>query len=248
MLTGRQNTGSTPCITEQPAYYSGSPFCGGLITASLLKFNGWARDAEIDGVLERTARWLLTDMWRPGQGILSKGGSPRRGATPGNVASHMRLLRWAYERTGDPLFLIVPRELLIEGYGEGRERIGTRSTGLVFNYVPHFLPLLDAQGGPAPDPGLRVTARTPVVTMAPGSTARVCFHVKEEGLRVSFQPRLDFTVIGRAAGLTDEMCYDVRAPAAINLTSEYNRVAYAQWTAISARGTAHAWVTLKLAE
>jgi hypothetical protein len=237
-------------ITEQPAYYSGSPFCGGLITAALLKFNGWARDAEIDGLLERTARWLLTDMWRPGEGILSKGGSPRRSATPGNVASHMRLLRWAYERTGDPLFLAVPRELLIAGYGEGRERISTRSTGLVFNHVPHFLPLLDAQGGPAPDPGLRVTARPPVVTMAPGATARVCFQVGApvDGWRVSFQPRLDFTVTGQAAGAKDEMCYDVRAPEAINLTSEYNRVAYAQWTAISARGTAHAFVTLKLAE
>ena len=30
-------------ITESPAYYSGSSFCGGLLPAALLQFNGWAR-------------------------------------------------------------------------------------------------------------------------------------------------------------------------------------------------------------
>ena len=65
-------------ITEAPAYYSGSSFCGGVLTAALLQFNGWARLPEIDAVLDRAARWTLTDVWQPGGGIMSKGGS----ATP----------------------------------------------------------------------------------------------------------------------------------------------------------------------
>src|SRR4029077_17637762 len=86
-----QRGGFLAPITESPAYYSGSPFCGGLITAGLLKFNSWAQPREVEHLLERTAVWTLTDPGRPPNGIMSKGGSPRRGSSPQHIASHARL-------------------------------------------------------------------------------------------------------------------------------------------------------------
>ena len=44
-------------ITESPAYYSGSTFCSGLLPSALLKFNSWARQPEIDAMLQRVAQW-----------------------------------------------------------------------------------------------------------------------------------------------------------------------------------------------
>jgi hypothetical protein len=91
------------------------------------------------------------------------------------------------------------------------------------------------------------------LTLPRGGTARVCFTLRNgggaalEGLRVSFQPRLDFAVREES-----QACYTVRAPEAINLTSQYNRVAYAQWSASFRRAgvpaVAHGFVTLKLRE
>jgi hypothetical protein len=248
-------------ITEQPAYYSGSPFCGGLITSALVKFNSWAKLPEIDSMLERVARWLLTDMWRP-EGIMSKGGSPRRKASPDDIASHMRLLRRVYENTHDPLFLVLPRELMLNGFDKDAD-IHTRSTGLVFNYVPWFMDLLESQGHPAPDAAWTVRPRSSELLLRRGETAQACFDVNNagrsgiSGLRIRFQPRLDFTaappaavIDGMRAGETAELCYTVRAPEEINLTSQYNRVAYAHWTATGSRQgepvLAHAWIRLKL--
>lgn len=240
-------------ITEQPAFYSGSTFNSGLITSALLKFNGWAKLPEIDAMLERVARWLLTEMWKP-EGIMSKGGSPRRTASPDHISSHMRLVRRVYENTHDPLFLAVPRELLIAGFGKDGGDIKTRSTGLVYNYLPWFMDMLEKDGNPAPDPQFRITTKS--------AMPRACFEMSNTGasaitdLRVGFQARLDFTA-GRvtapdslAPGQSIQLCYPVQAPAAVNLTSQYNRIAYAHCSAEGRRQgkpiLAHAWVKLAL--
>ncbi len=237
-----------------------TPFCGGLITAALVKYNSWAKLPEIDAMLERVARWLLTEMWQP-DGIMSKGGSPRRTASPGHIASHMRLLRRVYENTRDPLFLAVPRELMLAGFGADAD-IKTRSTGLVLNYVPWFMDLLESEELPAPDAEWSVAAKTARLALRPGGTAQACFDLSNSGtaeitgVRISFQPRLDFTATTPAAidsmrpGQRAELCYPVRAPEEINLTSQYNRAAYAQWTALGRRQgkpvVAHTWVRLEL--
>jgi len=240
-------------ITEQPAYYSGSTFNGGLITAALLKFNGWAKLPEIDAMQERVARWLLTEMWKP-EGIMSKGGSPRRTASPGHISSHMRLLRDVYLKTHDPLFVAVPRELMIAGFADKAKEIKTRDTGLVYNYLPWFMRMLEDEGNPAPDPQFRLSAKS--------SMPQACFEMSNTGssaitdLRVSFQARLDFTWKSATAppalapGESIQLCYPVQPPAAINLTSQYNELSYAHCTASGKRGgkpiLAHAWVKIEL--
>jgi len=78
-----------------------------------------------------------------------------------------------------------------------------------------------------------------------------------ENLRMSYQPRLDFAVtrapeiptrLGPGEGV--EICGEVRAPLPVNLTSEYNRVSYAQWSAAFERAGkarfAHAWARIVL--
>jgi hypothetical protein len=230
-------------ITEQPAYYSGSVFNGGLLPSALIKFNSWANLPEIDQMLERVARWTLTDMWLPPAAVRSKGGSPSRKGDPKDISIHLRLMRYAFLRTGDPLFLALPRECIVAGFGEDGAHFGTRATGLVFNYLPWFLSLVAEQGDPAVDP----VPPGRDLALARGATARVCFQLPSGAtdLRASFQPRLDF-----AARQLDSSCYEVGAPQLINLTSESNRVSYAHWTASYRRAgrlhLAHAWLRITL--
>jgi len=214
-------------------------------------------------LLERVARWTLTDMWRPPADILSKGGSPRRQADPQNISTHLRLMRLEYERTGDPLFLAVPLKSVLAGFGPGSHAFGTRTTGLVFNYLPWYLEMLSKAGGPAPDAALVVRGPESNVVLTPGGKAKVCFAVRNSGaeavsgLRVSFQPRLDFSAAALAeppeeiaAGGAAEFCYEIQAPQQINLTCEYNRIAYGHWSAAYRRQgaphVAHAWVRFEL--
>jgi hypothetical protein len=237
-------------ITEQPAYYSGSGFNSGLIEAGLMKFNSWADLPEIEGMLERDARFLLTEMWRPPGGILSKGGSPRRGADARHVASHLRLFRAEYLRTRDPLFLGPVAEMVEAGFGAKSKGFGPRDTGLVFNYLPWYLGVLD---GMEKDGELEVKpGRFGCAVLKNNGAAAV------EGLRGSFQTRLDFRVVSTprfpsrlGAGESVEVCGEVEAPERINLTSEYNRVSYAQWSLEFTRGGrrrwAHAWTRQELA-
>jgi hypothetical protein len=214
-------------------------------------------------MLERTARWVLTDMWRPSAGIMSKGGPVARDASPDNISSHLRLMTAVLSRTGDPLFLAVPRKSLLAGFGRDAKPSGPCSTGLAFNYLPWFLRRLSELRDPQPDASLAARAAAPMLELAPGAAARVCFAVGNQGaevvrdLRMSFQPRLDFRIASappaRAAlelGETAELCYEVRAPERINLTSVYNRISYAHWTAaFTHQGRprlANAWVKLTL--
>ena len=250
-------------ITEQPAFISGSPFCAGILFSPLMKFNSWARSAELDALLERTARWTLTDMWRPPAFIMSKGGSPRRGASAGNITSELRLMREAYLRSKDPLFLAVPYEATVAGFRGAGQEFGTRSTGLVFNYVPWFLDLLNGVGRPRPAAELRARGDAEVFKVARGEAVEACFVLSNEGksevsgIRASFQPRLDFAVEKEAvvperlaAGSSARMCYTLRAPERINLSTQYNRESYAQWSAVmqGAEGPrlAHAWVKVEM--
>ncbi len=250
-------------ITEQPAFISGSPFCAGILFSPLMKFNSWAALPELDALLERIARWTLTDMWRPPAGIMSKGGSPRRGATAQNISSELRLMRQEYLRTKDPLFLVVPREAVVAGFSGGGKEFGTRSTGLVFNYVPWFLGLLNEVGRPRPADELQVKAASETIRVVRGGTAEACFAVENKGdrdvigIRASFQPRLDFAVERSpqipeqlAAGGAIRLCYTMRAPERINLSTQYNRESYAHWSAViqtaSGPALAHAWVRIEM--
>ncbi len=241
-------------ITEQPAYYSGSGFNSGVIEAGLMKFNSWADLPEIETMLERDARFLLTEMWSPPGGIMSKGGSPRRSAEARHVASHLRLFRTEYLRTHDPIFLAPPREMLVAGFGAKAKEFGPRDTGLVFNYLPWYVAMLKDLGDPQPDAQLQITVK-----------GNACASIRNSGsdavenLRMSYQPRLDFTVMKALqfptrldAGATVEVCGEVRPPSAINLTSDYNRVSYAQWSASFQRAgklrMAHAWTKITLSD
>jgi hypothetical protein len=221
-------------ITEKPAYYSGSPFCSGLLAAGLMKFNGWARNGEVTAMLERMARWVLTDMWRP-NGIFNKGGgSPYAG----NISTHLPLMRAMYEKTRDPLFIALPYALTVAGYGEGARGFGTRSTGLVFNYLPPFAAMLNEFGHPEPDTAFTISADD--VTVNRGRRFLVTYAIRNGGrdeikeIDVSFQPRLDFRVNRTepgprtlAPGQMKQMTFELEAPTDINLTHALNRDAYA---------------------
>lgn len=230
--------GHLNAITERPAYYSGSPFCSGLLTAGLMKFNSWARDEEVDAMLERTARWVLTDMWRP-NGIFNKGGGT---PAPGNVSTHLRLMAAQYAKTRDPLFLAVPYELTLLGYGGDARPFGTRATGLVFNYLPWFTAMLRTQGAPEPDLSLMVESEP--VTVRPGYKTQVNFIVRNAGpdeirdIASSFQARLDFKLLKESRapeilspGQMRRLTYEVEAPTDINLTHSLNRDSFAHWSA-----------------
>ena len=235
--------GHLASITEKPAYYSGSPFCSGLLTAGLMKFNDWARDEDVSAMLERTGRWVLTDMWRPA-GLFNKGaGTP----SAANISTHLRLMSALYAKTRDPLFLAVPYELTLLGYGGDIRPFGTRYTGLVFNYLPWFLAMLRAEGSPEPD--LALVVETENVTVHPGYKTQVTFTVRNAGtddireIATSFQPRLDFKLLKETGapeilypGQLRRLTYEVEAPTDINLTHGLNRESYAHWSARFTRG------------
>ena len=232
---------------ETPAYYSGVPFNGGLLTAALLQFNGWARLPEIDAALERVARWVLTDVWQPGGRIMSKGGSSREGLAQ-NIATHMRLMYYEYRRTHDPLFLAVPYDSMVSGFGAGGKVFGTRSTGLIFNYMPWFFTALKDDGAPRPDGELALSPSSPL-EVRKGDKASACLVMRNAGaspltgIRGSFQPRLDYGILSPPAfpaalapGQQAEICVQLQAPGQIALTSEFNRTSYAHWSFRFARG------------
>lgn len=250
-------------ITESPAYSSGSPFCGGLITAALLKFNGWARLPEIDRALERVATWTLTDVWLPPAGIQGKGGSPRRKGEPQSIASHLRLMATLADRTTDPFFLAVPLGCLNAGFGTERATFGTRETGLVFNYLPWFLTTLHAQGSPTEAPELELKATVAKRAVRPGEEFPLVVVIANRGnapvddLELSCRGRLDFAVSSPreaprrlAPGEAREVAWTVRAPADLSLTCRYNRVAYIHVAIRSTRGgrahVGHAWVEVSV--
>lgn len=245
-------------IAESPEYYSGSFYNNGLVSAALLKFNSWAKQPEIDAMLERFGRYILTEAWTP-EGIRGKGTTGRT-PDPLCIQSHLRLMRAEYQRTGDPLFLAVPREMLVAALtGEDAWTFqwialrktgihkdfggGMRNAGLVFKNVPWFLALLRELGNPSPG-GVEVRPVRETVDIAKGGTAPVCFAVKNtsaaavQDLRIGFQPRLDFSVDRTPAALSTlapgqsaNVCYEVRAPEKINLTLELNGISYAHWSA-----------------
>ncbi len=248
-------------ITESPAYYSGSTFCSGLLPSALLKFNSWAMHPEIDAMLQRVAQWTLTDMWYPPANIFTKGGSPRRGGDGQQIASHLRLMDYIFRRTGDPMFLVVPRECIVRGFGENAKPIGTRSTGLVLNNVPWFVTTLQEHGDPQTDAELVVSLPKKML-MAPGKEAFGVIRITNSGstpitdLHASFHSRVDFhtsqaegpKTIG--AGETAELTYKLTAPSQVNSQCLCNRVAYAHWSAIYRRGQtvhlSHAPLTISL--
>jgi len=250
-------------ITESPAYYSGSTFCSGILPSALLKFNSWARQPYIDEMLERVARWTLTDMWRPPANIYTKGGSPRRGGDGQQIASHLRLMDYMFSRSGDPVFLVVPRECIVRGFGENARPIGTRSTGLVLNNVPWFVTTLLNNGDPQPDQQLEVAATSAEISVSRGDEVSVVVRLKNNGtapisdLRASLQPRVDFRTSQQpvlpksiAPGETIELTYKLEAPSQVNVQCLCNRVAYAHWSAIYRRDQtvhlAHGPVTISL--
>ncbi len=249
-------------ITERPAFYAGSPFCSGLLSSALMKFNGWARTSELDRLLERTGRYLLTDMWRPPADIVFKGGMS---AGPMAITSHLRLMPDLYERTGDPLFLAVPLASLEASLGGGDRSFGTRTTGLVYNYVPWFLAKLRQVGGSGVEPSFELAVEDQSIDIGRGGRASARVTVRNSGptpiseLKVTFQPRLDFAVLGRSetpaeleAGGSTDITFEVQAPARINLTASSTRNAYAHWSASYRRAgrlhLAHAWTKLVIHE
>src|SRR6185369_8155459 len=164
-------------------------------------------------------------------------------------------------RTGDPLFLVVPRECIVRGFGENAKSIGTRSTGLVLNNVPWFVSTLQEYGDPQPDPQLTVSLASKTA-LKPGNEASVVVRITNKGstpitdLRASFHSRVDFRTSGTeapnavASGETVELTYKLAAPSLVNTQCLCNRVAYAHWSAIYRRDQAvhlgHAPLTISL--
>jgi hypothetical protein len=258
-----QRGGFLAPITESPAYYSGSPFCGGLVPSGVQKFNSWARQPEIDAMLERVARWTLTDMWRPPANIYSKGGSPRRGGDGQQIASYLRTMDYVFAKTGDPLFLVVPREAVARGFGENAKTIGTRSTGLVFNNVPWFLATLQNYGDPQPDSQVKAIVSKSEIALARGAKTAITVELTNAGeqpitgIRASFQARLDITTrelsplpTTLAPGETVKLRYQIEAPEHVNVQCLCDRLAYAHFTSLYQRGNqasfAHAPVTIAI--
>ncbi len=249
-------------IFETPAFYSGSPFCNGVISSGLIKFNRWAQLPEVDAMLGRFAQWTLTDAWIWPDSLASKAGSPRKGGSPQHIGNQGRLMAYVYARTQDPLYLVPPARLASLGYGANSKPIpGTRSTGLVFNYLPWLLASFHEQGNPQADAQLEIVASREPTRLAPGSSAIVSIALKNAGtrpiedLRGSFHMRLDFAVAAAQPlparllpGQSVELKYEVRAPAQVNLSCEYNRNAYAHWSALYRRGdqSCLAHVTLRM--
>jgi hypothetical protein len=237
-------------IFEAPAFYSGCPFDNGVISAGLIKFNDWAKSPEVDGMLVRFAQWTLTDTWIAPLGLASKGGSPRKGGGAMHIGNQGRLMTRAYEITKDPFFLVPASRLAAAGYGAGSKPIpGTRSTGLVYNYLPWLLATLHEQGDPQAEPELEVTAPREGLKLAPGARTVVSVKLTNkgsqpvEGFRGSLHGRRDFAIAELrsppatiAPGEAVECQYEITAPAQVNLSCDYNSMAYAQWSALYRRG------------
>jgi len=153
----------------------------------------------------------------------------------------------------------------VGGFRGAGQEFGTRSTGLVFNYVPWFLELLTELGQPAPAKEVTVKSKAETLRMRRGETMEACFTLSNGGpeavtsIAASFQPRLDFTVVRMAAvparleaGASARLCYGLRAPERINLSTQYNRESYAQWSALmqgpGGPRMAHAWVKVEMGE
>jgi hypothetical protein len=201
-------------------------------------------------MLVRFAQWIMTDTWASPLGLASKGGSPRKGGgSPQHIGNQGRLMVHAYELTKDPFFLAVPSRLTVAGFGAGSKPIfGTRSTGLVYNYLPWLLATLHQEGNPGPEPQLEITAPGELSALAPGAKQIVTVKLKNAGaqpvenLRMSLHSRRDVGVTAvRAApsrigpGETVECQYEITAPAEVNLSCDYNRVVWAQWSALYRR-------------
>ncbi|HUR59423.1 MAG TPA: hypothetical protein VM029_17030, partial [Opitutaceae bacterium] len=205
---------------------------------------------EIDALLARFAQWTLTDVWTPSGAISNKGGSPNRGGSPQHIGTHSRMMAHVYEQTRDPMYLVVPWKLATAGFGGPNSKPipGTRSVGMVYNYLPWLISSFHKHGDPTPEPQFELTTKADSLALAPGAKGRVAFTVKNTGrqplddLRVSFHSRRDFTITSRAAlparllpGESAECSYDVQAPAQINLTCDYNAVAFGHWSALYRR-------------
>ncbi len=239
-------------IFEAPAFYSGCPFDNGVISAGLIKFNQWARVPEVDAMLTRFAQWTLTDTWIAGNALASKGGSPRKGGSAQHIGNQGRLMSYVYAVTKDPFYLAVPAKLAAIGFAANAKPIpGTRSTGLIYNYLPWLLATVHANGDPQPEATLEVAATGGDVALSPGARHVVTLTLRNTGttplrdFRASFHARRDFTIHALqpapamlAPGATAECRYEIQAPAEVNLSCDYNQIAYAHWTALYARGDA----------
>jgi hypothetical protein len=182
-------------------------------------------------------------MWRPA-GILHKGVSGRAKGGAQIVASHLRLMAWAYERTRDPLYVALPWKLVNTAYMNPSQPFGSRSTGLIFNNLPWFLSALQRWGSPTPDPDIDFSAKDASISLVTGAKSVVTILLKNLGsapltdLRVSFTLRRDFTTtpLGTTPahlepGQTIEIPYEIVAPRNVNLTTDSNRIAYGHWSA-----------------
>jgi hypothetical protein len=172
-----------------------------------------------------------------------------------------------FARTGDPLFFVVPQKSLLAGFGDAPEPIGTRTTGLVLNYLPWFLTTLHEHGDPQPESLLKVQSQPEEITVGKGGAVQVRFTLRNTGptavedLKTSFHSRLDFqvTLVGTAGQASSgtyvlppggvlELRYAIRAPERINLTCQYNGTAYGHLSALYRREGkshfAHAWVKI----
>jgi hypothetical protein len=188
-------------------------------------------------------------VWVAPEAIATKGGSVNKGGNAQFVSTHSRLMTDVHARTHDPLYLVVPSRLTTIGFGAKSKPIpGTRSVGMVYNYLPWLIAALHQNGDPAADPQLEVVARSETIELQPGGVARVGFAVRNTGTqpiedaRASFQMRLDYAVTVRqplparlGPGDTAECSFEVQAPAQVNLSCAYNSIAYGHWCALYRR-------------
>jgi len=117
-------------------------------------------------------------------------------------------------------------------------------------------------GNPTPEPQLQLS-NSVETTIARGTTTKICFTLKNTGstevkdLRMSFHSRVDVksTPISPASttlqpGQSIDVCYQVQAPTAVNLSCECDRIAYGHFSALYQRNAqphlAHQWIKLKL--
>ena len=241
-------------ITEQPAFYSGSTFNGGLITvraAEVQRLGETAGDRRHAGA--RGALAAHRNVEARGHHVEGRLAAPQRIAR-----AHLEPHAAAAQRLSADARSAIPGRAARTDDGRfratRRRDIKTRDTGLVFNYLPWFMQMLEEEGNPAPDPQFRITAKS--------ALPQACFEMSNTGttpitdLRATFPGASGFQVEagGRArdAGARGDRpaLLSGRSAAAINLTSQYNELSYAHCTASARRGgkpvLAHAWVKIEL--